>query len=208
MALVRIKRSVQKVIARFASWLDGQREAAKVHDLVDRGLLVIGRASHGTPHVWIYRGSEGKVVIGSYCSIAPGVQVVLGGIHPVHWVSTYPFRVMWSLPGAYEDGMPSTKGDVDIGCDVWIGTDAMILSGVTIGHGAVIAARAVVTQDVRPYSIVAGAPAKEIGTRFDARQVEELLRIQWWDWSDDKILEAVPLLSSADISEFLERYGE
>jgi chloramphenicol O-acetyltransferase type B len=205
LALVRPKRSTQRAVARLASLLNRQEEFVKVQDLVDSGLLVIGRHTYGLPKVWMYHGSESKVVIGAFCSISPGVQIVAGGIHPVNWVSTYPFRAMWGLPGAFQDGTPATNGDIEIGCDVWVGTDAMILSGLRIGDGAIIAARAVVTRDVRPYSIVAGVPAREIGMRFDDEQVAALLRIKWWEWDDEDILAAIPLLSSPDISAFLHR---
>jgi acetyltransferase-like isoleucine patch superfamily enzyme len=166
----------------------------------------VGRHTYGNPSVDIYHGSESKVIIGKFCSISPGVRIVVGGIHPADWVSTYPFRANWNLPGAFQDGMPTTRGDVRIGSDVWIGTEAMILSGVEVGHGAIIAARSVVTRDVRPYSIVAGVPAREVALRHTEEQIAELLRIAWWDWDDAEVLAAVPLLSSADASSFLTRY--
>ena len=166
----------------------------------------MGRHTYGDPSVHMYHGSESRVVIGKFCSISPDVKIIVGGIHPADWVSTYPFRVKWGLPEAFQDGMPATKGDVQIGCDVWIGTEAMIFSGVEIGHGAIIAARSVVTRDVRPYSIVAGVPAREIALRHSEEHIAELLRIAWWDWDDDEILAAVPLLSSSDTSSFLARY--
>ena len=166
----------------------------------------MGRHTYGDPTVEIYQGSESRVTIGQFCSISPRVRIVLGGRHPAEWVSTYPFRVKWGLPEAFQDGMPATKGDVRIGSDVWIGTEAMILSGVEIGHGAIVAARSVVTRDVRPYAIVAGVPAREIALRHSEEQIAQLLRIAWWDWDEDEILAAVPLLSSPDISTFLTRY--
>lgn len=207
MAPIRLKRSAQKAAARVASFLDRQEQFVEIHDLVDAGLLVIGRHTYGVPKVWMYRGSESKIVIGAFCSISPGAQIVAGGIHPAQWVSTFPFRARWRLPGSLTDGMPATKGNIEIGSDVWIGTDAMIVSGVTIGHGAIISSRAVVTQAVRSYAIVAGVPAREIGMRFADKQVEDLLRIKWWEWDEEDILAAVSLLSSPDISSFLSKYG-
>jgi acetyltransferase-like isoleucine patch superfamily enzyme len=85
------------------------------------------------------------------------------------------------MDGAFQDGMPYTKGDIIIGSDVWIGTDAMILSGVTIGDGAIIASRSVVTENIPPYAIVAGISAKIIRFRFNQDAVEQLLRIKWWE---------------------------
>lgn len=206
-ATVRLRKMVRETISGLASFADEQQASTHIHDLVESGALRIGRHTYGRPHVWTYRGSESEVSIGSFCSISPGVQIVAGGIHPTEWVSTFPFRARWGLPGAERDGMPTTRGDIRIGCDVWIGTDALILSGVEIGHGAVVAARAVVTRDVRPYAIVTGVPARESGRRFADGQVEALLRVAWWDWDDAEIEAAIPLLSSPDISSFLERYG-
>jgi acetyltransferase-like isoleucine patch superfamily enzyme len=202
------KRTAQRAVAGVAAFLDRQRRFDRTNDLLERGLLVVGRHTYGVPSVRIYRGSESNVVIGKFCSISPDVEIIVGGIHPADWVSTYPFRARWGLPRAYQDGMPVTKGDVRIGCDVWIGTGAMILSGVEIGHGAIVAARSVVTRDVRPYSIVAGVPAREIALRHSEENIVELLRIAWWDWDDDEILAAVPLLSSPDASSFVARYRD
>ena len=172
----------------------------------ERGLLKIGRHTYGFPEIHGYRGSERKVMIGSFCSIAQNVTIITGGIHPVDWVSTFPFRIRWGLLGACEDGMPHSNGDVVIGSDVWIAEEAMILSGVTIGHGAVVCARAVVTKDVPPYAIVGGVPARVIRFRFPSGVVEELLAIRWWDWSDDEIAKIVPLLSTPDIQGLFKYY--
>ena len=131
---------------------------------------------------------------------------ITGGIHPRHWVSQYPFRDKWKLPNAFKDGMPSTKGDIIVGSDVWIGTGALVLSGVTIGDGAVIAAKAVVVDDVPPYSVVAGVPAKVTKYRFDPKTIDKLLLIRWWEWDDSKIRDAIPLLSSHKIDEFITKY--
>lgn len=180
----------------------------RVHQLVDRGLLVVGRHTYGTPNVHSYQGSERKVTVGAFCSISPGVTIITGGVHPANWVSLYPFRINWKMEGALADGMPASRGDVKIGCDVWLGTEAMILSGVTIGHGSIVAARSVVTRDVPPYAIVAGCPAKIIRYRFPPDIVDRLLRIAWWDWDDARIREAVPLLSSGDAEQFVKQYSQ
>ena len=150
-----------------------------------------------------YKGSESKIITGKNCSLAPEITIIAGGIHPVEWISTYPFRVKFDFPDKYKDGMSFTKGDVIIGNDVWIGTGVLILSGVLIGHGAVIAAGAVVTKNVPAYAIVGGNPAKVIRYRFDQENIKELLEIKWWDWSKEKIIDSVNLLSSSKISEFL-----
>ena len=200
-----MKRILQRLLAAFSLFLRKQESAAAIHDLTERGLLVVGRHTYGLPTIHTYRGSERKVVIGPFCSIAPGVQIVTGGIHPSEWVSTYPFRIFWAMEGAYSDGMPRSRGDVTIGADVWIGTDATILSGVDIGPGAVVAARAVVTRDVPPYAIVAGCPARIVKHRFTADLVERLLATAWWNWNDAVIRDMVPLLSSDNVEEFLRR---
>lgn len=176
-------------------------------EMIEKGTLTIGPHSYGLPSVEEYAGSEAKVHVGSYTSISRGVVLVTGGNHRPDWVSTYPFRIKFRQPGAYRDGTPATKGDIRIGSDVWIGTEAMILSGVYVGDGAVVGARAVVTADVPPYGIAVGNPAKVVRYRFRPEVVEALLRIAWWTWDDEKVLEAIPCLSSPRIEEFIARFG-
>jgi acetyltransferase-like isoleucine patch superfamily enzyme len=152
----------------------------------------------------VFSWNEGSTLkIGSYCSIADGVQIFLGGEHNADWVTTYPFSVLWKS-GANITGHPQTKGDVTIGSDVWIGKDAMIMSGVTIGDGAVIGARALVTKDIAPYSIAAGNPVREINKRFNDKIIEKLLIVKWWDWDKNRIEKALPLLLSKEINSFLQ----
>lgn len=103
-------------------------------------------------------------------------------------------------------GHPTTRGDVVIGNDVWLGYKFTVMSGVTIGHGAIVAAGAIVTKDVPPYAIVGGIPAQVIRYRFDKKQIDDLLSIAWWDWDEEKIHNAMPLLLSRDIEEFIDRY--
>lgn len=192
---------------RIRRFLDRRSPARVRARLIDRGLLTIGRHTYGSPRIEVFRGSESKVTIGSFCSISRGVVFVTGGVHPVHWVSTFPFRIRFGTERAYADGMPASNGPIVVGSDVWIGTEAMILSGVSVGHGAVIAARAVVTRDVPAYAIVGGVPARVIKMRFPEDVVKELLRIKWWTWDDERIREVVPLLSSGDVVRFVSEYG-
>lgn len=140
--------------------------------------------------------------IGRFCSFAPGVKLGLGK-HPVHFLSTHPFFFRSSGPFAPEAipeglGMPRPAQYVSfapiVGHDVWVGANAVILRGVRIGHGAVIAAGSVVTQDVRPYAIVGGTPAKEIRRRFDDAVCERLLALRWWDYD-------LALLAGVDVSD-------
>lgn len=170
--------------------------------------LEIGRHSYGKPMIrhWKQAGEAPRVKVGSFCSISEDVIVMIGSEHPVDRVSTFPFRIVFGLPGAYEDGFPFSRGDIVIGNDVWIGRGARILSGVTVGDGAVVGASAVVTRNVRPYAIVAGNPAVEIRRRLGDDQVEALLRIRWWEWDDDKVIDATPLITSSRVDEFIARF--
>jgi hypothetical protein len=107
------------------------------------------------------------------------------------------------LPGAGTDGYPNSKGDIQVGSDVWIGYGALVLSGVTIGHGSVVAANSTVITDVPPYAIVAGNPAKVIRYRHSPEQCAALLEIAWWNWPAADVDAAVDLLASADIDAFI-----
>jgi len=143
-----------------------------------------------------------RLVIGSFCSIGSGASFIMAGNqgHRSDWVSSYPFFYMQQEPafaGARDAFIPA--GDTVVGSDVWIGAEAMILPGISVGHGAVIGSRAVVTRNVAPYAIVAGNPAKEIRMRFPADQVRMLLEMQWWDWPLPALEAAIPLLCSGDI---------
>ncbi|MDD2722452.1 MAG: CatB-related O-acetyltransferase [Methylovulum sp.] len=159
----------------------------------------IGEYTYGKPIVVGKRQS--KLNIGKYCSIATGATIFLGHEHRTDWVTTYPFSVLvkrgWAN-GRGIKGHPHTKGDVNIGHDVWLAQHCSILSGVTIGTGAVVATRALVVKDVPPYSIVAGVPARVTRYRFDADVIEKLLATKWWDRSAEEINEIIPLLLSPD----------
>jgi len=169
--------------------------------------LVMGPHSYGEPLIPTYPGDDSWVRIGAFVSIALDVVLLDGGNHRTDWVSTYPFRARFGLPGAYADGHPRSKGDVLIGNDVWIGRGARVQSGVTIGDGAVVGGYSVVTKDVRPYAIVAGNPAREIRRRFSDEQIDALLRIAWWNWPLERVLEAVPELCSENVDEFIRAHG-
>jgi acetyltransferase-like isoleucine patch superfamily enzyme len=134
--------------------------------------VIVGKKTYGGLHVTDFSPAGEKLRIGSYCSISPGVRFLLGGEHQINSVSTYPFKVKCF---GYEREAGS-KGDIVVSDDVWIGTNAIICSGVNIGQGAIVAAGAVVTKDVEPYAIVAGNPAKVIKYRFDEEIREKLLK--------------------------------
>ncbi|MGO2958680.1 MAG: CatB-related O-acetyltransferase [Acetobacter sp.] len=148
-----------------------------------------------------------RLRIGKYCSIAREVLMILGN-HRSDTVTTYPFKdISFAWPEAADaTDDHSTKGDIVIGNDVWIGARANIMSGVTIGSGAVIAAAAVVTKDVPPYAIVGGNPAHVIKYRFPEKTIERLLAIAWWDWPEALIRERMQLLMSDNINGFLQAY--
>jgi acetyltransferase-like isoleucine patch superfamily enzyme len=201
-----LKTGFQRTARSVLAFVEYHAHAATSHEQVRNGVLTIGRHTYGRPKVRSYAGDGARVIIGSFCSIAPEVQFIPGGIHPKDWVSLYPFRVFWGMPGAFQDGMPTKKGDIVVGCDVWFGTRAMILSGVNIGHGAIVSAGAIVTRDVPPYAVVGGCPAKVIGHRFNPDIIAEMLAIAWWEWADDDIRKAVPLLSSPKVDDFIARY--
>lgn len=168
------------------------------------GEIKIGDHSYDAP---IRRGSMNNIIIGKYCSIAEGVIFDSGFNHNMDFVSTFPFNEKLK-ECKHLTGHPLCKGDIVIGNDVWIGEDAMIMSGVTVGDGAVIAARAIVTKDVEPYAMVAGMPAKFKKFRFRKDQIASLLKIKWWSWPDEKVKENAHLLMNKDIDKFISSHNE
>ena len=167
----------------------------------------VGEYTYGNPEI-MHWGEDAKLTIGKFCSIASQVVIFLGGEHRSDWISTYPFPAKelereWPNASQIREH-PATKGDVCIGNDVWIGYGAVILSGVRINDGAVIGAHTVVTRDVSPYTIVAGNPSREIGKRFNDEQIQELLRIKWWNWPIEKIRSNVRVLCSPRIEKLRE----
>jgi acetyltransferase-like isoleucine patch superfamily enzyme len=162
----------------------------------------IGEFSYGKPVVKHW-GENCMLTIGKFCSIADEVTIFLGGEHRTDWLTTYPFSAFHPAAAAIR-GHPRTKGDVAVGNDVWIGFGATIMSGVRIGDGAVVGARALVSKDVPPYAIVAGNPARAIRYRFDDRTISKLLSVKWWDWPAVYLEPAIPLLMSGNTSAFFQ----
>ena len=148
-----------------------------------------------------------KLIIGKFCSIACGAKFLFNcANHTLKSLSTYTFPLFyeeWELEKSNITTAWDNKGDIVIGNDVWIGFEAVIMAGVHIGDGAIIAARAVVTKDVPPYTIVGGTPAKEIRKRFDAELIQQLLMLKWWDWSNDKIRQCLPYIAEGKINDLL-----
>ena len=155
-------------------------------------------------HYPIHRG---RLIIGKFCSIACGTKFLFNcANHTLKSLSTYTFPLFyeeWELEKSNITTAWDNKGNIVIGNDVWIGYEAVIMAGVHIGDGAIIAARAVVTKDVPPYTIVGGTPAKEIRKRFDAEVIEQLLIQKWWDWSTDKIHQCLPYIAEGKLDELL-----
>lgn len=147
------------------------------------------------------RNDVDRLIIGQYCSIGSGAVFMMAGNqgHRSDWISTFPFfyqsDAMFS--GAF-DGF-QRMGDTQIGHDVWIGSEALIMPGVQIGHGAIIATRAVVTKNVEPYEVVGSNPAKHIRYRFSPSEIDMLLEMAWWDWPEHVLKASMPLLCDSNI---------
>jgi len=161
-------------------------------------LTEIGYGTYGSQHLIIHRwNSLNRLKIGKYCSIADSIHIFLGGNHDISAVSTYPFGTDAEELIGPREGHPKSNGDINIGNDVWIASNVSIMSGIKIGDGAVIAAFSHVVKDVKPYEVVGGNPAKHISFRVPEEDIEELIKIAWWDWPKKKILSNRELLVSA-----------
>lgn len=183
--------------------------------------IIVGRYSyysgcyHGHPfddcarYLLPDQGAD-RLIIGSYCSIGSGAAFIMAGNqgHRADWISTFPFYWMPEVPafaGAGNGFLPA--GDTVIGNDVWIGSEAIIMPGVRIGDGAVIGTRTLITKDVEPYAIMGGNPARLIRKRFEDHLIGMLLEMRWWDWPEDQLRAAMPLLTSGDVAELHRRWA-
>lgn len=154
-----------------------------------------------------YDFSKVKLVIGKFCAIAAETRFIMTGDHKLDAISTYPFPIFgqgWE--SAFNVFELPVKGDIIVGNDVWFGYDSLVMNGVTIGNGAIIATRSVVVKDVPAYSIVAGNPAKVVKMRFDQKTIDRLEKIAWWNWSIEKISQNLPLICNLEI-DLLEHAG-
>lgn len=174
---------------------------ANLQRLLKSGRVTQGPQTYGIPEILTYDGGRERLVVGNYSSL--GGTYLLGGKHAVDAVTTYPHRMLWKLEGAGEDGFPTPTGDTIVGSDVWTCAGSLMMSGITIGDGAIVAAGAVVTKDVPPYAIVGGNPAKVIRYRYDEAVRETLLEIKWWDWPEADVRAAVPLIAGTDVEAFI-----
>ncbi len=154
-----------------------------------------------------YPINQERLIIGKYCSIACGAKFMFtSGNHTGRSLSTYPFPIFfneWGLSVKNIAEAWDNKGDIVIENDVWIGYESIIMQGVHIGNGAVIGARAVVTKDIEPYTIVGGVPAKSIRKRFDDTTITKLLEIQWWNWTDEKVQATLNAIINGRVTELI-----
>ncbi len=147
-----------------------------------------------------------KLIIGKFCMIASGATFIMNGAnHLTNAITTYPFAIFGNgWENAMEGKSYPQKGNINIGNDVWIGYNATIMAGVTIGDGAIVAANATVIKDVAPYSIVGGNPASEIKKRFSEDTISKLLDLKWWDWDNEKITNNIQNLTDMDINKLFQ----
>ena len=149
-----------------------------------------------------------ELIIGKFCSIACGTKFLFNcANHTLKSLSTYTFPLFyeeWELEKSNITTAWDNKGDIELGNDVWVGYEAVIMSGVKIGSGAIIGTRAVVTKDVPPYTVAAGVPAKPIRRRFDDSTIETLEKLRWWDWRDEKLAAAIDAIQTGNIKQLVE----
>ena len=162
---------------------------------------IYGTATYGT----IYVIGTGAVVVGNYCSIAGGVQAVTVG-HNTRWVTTFPFSAK-EFNKKYKEA-EGIKGhpvvhEIIIGSDVWIGQNTTFIGNCEVGDGAIIGANSVVRGKIQPYSINIGNPSMLVAFRFSKLQINQLLKIGWWNWDEGKIRANMKLLLSGNIDEFI-----
>ena len=198
----------------------GDRETVYLKNVIDNPNIQIGdytiyndfvhdpREFRKNNVLYHYPINKDRLIIGKFCSIACSAKFLFNsGNHKMASLSTYTFPLFfeeWDLEKENVAQAWDQKGDIIIDNDVWIGYEAVILSGVTIGDGAVIGCRAVVTKDIPPYTIVGGVPAKPIRKRFDEETIKELQKIKWWDWPEEKIAGKIPAIQAGDLEELRE----
>jgi virginiamycin A acetyltransferase len=155
----------------------------------------------------LYNDGNDRLIIGRFCAIATGVKFIMNGAnHKLDGISTYPFPIFgegWESEMHQLLDLPS-RGDTVVGNDVWIGYESVIMPGVTIGDGAIIAAKSVVVKDVPAYAIVGGNPAQVIRQRFSEAEIVKLLEISWWNWDVGVITQYLPLIMSNQIDALYE----
>jgi acetyltransferase-like isoleucine patch superfamily enzyme len=174
---------------------------------ISDGLAEVGDWTYGNPNIMRWDWKD-KLIVGKYSSIGPGVEIIFGGNHRSDWITTSPlpagtFQYFEKFTKAKDiKDFITSKGNIVIGNDVWIGAKVLILSGSTIGDGAVVAAGSVIAGNVEPYTIVCGNPFRAIKKRFNEDQIKKLLKIKWWDFDDNKVNAIAKTLCSENIDQF------
>ncbi|WP_210438701.1 CatB-related O-acetyltransferase [Nocardioides xinjiangensis] len=205
-AVTRVRSRLRGLARRVAGPAPGQLPSAtRLDERADLRQYDIGRYSWG--HLTVSsRGPGTMLTVGQFCSFAYGTHIVLGGEHRADFVSTYRFPAYPPFNETHRhlaEDTSVTRGAVVIGNDVWLGHQTLVLSGVTIGDGAIIGAGSVVRHDIPPYAIVAGNPARVAGFRFPPEQIAALLELKWWDWPVDRIGRHLDTLLSDDVAGFV-----
>lgn len=167
---------------------------------------VVGDYTYGYEHIEVVL-SGANINIGKFCSIAPGVKAFLGLNHRTDWITTYPFGDRYTNVFNYTGpvGFKESKGDINIGNDVYVGIDSRLMSGITIGDGAVIGAHSVVAKDIPPYCVAVGNPARVVKKRFTDEEIFLLLNLKWWDLPPEKINKLIPFLNTNDVAGLLKK---
>jgi acetyltransferase-like isoleucine patch superfamily enzyme len=167
------------------------------------GKVIFGNFTTGSPRVLSW-GTDEKLIIGKFTMFADCVTILVGGEHDLQRPTCYTLKKSFGVP---DEGNldSSSKGPVIIGNDVWVGYGSIILSGVKIGDGAIIGAGSIVTQDVPPYAIVGGNPARLIRYRFSQDKIAKLLEIAWWNWSEEKIKDNIDYFYS-NVDDFIKKF--
>ncbi|HLO47639.1 MAG TPA: Vat family streptogramin A O-acetyltransferase [Kamptonema sp.] len=151
----------------------------------------------------LYNYGSDRLIIGKFCAIATNVKFIMNGAnHKLDGISTYPFPIFGN---GWETAMPKlmdlpSRGDTVIGNDVWIGYESLIMPGVKIGDGAIVAARSVVVSDIPPYTVAGGNPARTIKQRFSEAEIAQILEIKWWDWEIEKITRNIDKIMDGDVT--------
>lgn len=202
--------------------IPGQERVCLLKNFITRDDIIVGDYSYyddpkGADRfeidnvLYLYEGSGVQLKIGKYCALATGVKFIMDGAnHRMDGPSTFPFPIMG---GAWADHMTllmdlPSRGDTVVGHDVWMGYEALVMPGVSIGHGAIIGSRAVVTQDIPPYAIALGNPAKIVKFRFSEKEIETLLEIAWWDWAVDDVTKNIDVIMSGDVETLEKHYQQ
>jgi hypothetical protein len=195
------RRIVEKMKAKVRFWVDGSEllhfDDPRNHLTWDEPAYATVRMLESIP------GQGASVHLGAYSGFHYTVTIITGGEHHLDWVSLLHAHVGEDGNWEHQENHVVDRGPVVVGSDVWVGFEAVILSGIQIGHGAAVAARAMVTKNVEPYSIVGGNPAKHIRYRFDEPTREALLRIAWWEWPKAKVRAHGNQIHSPQVDEFV-----